>query len=113
MKEESLFVKMRRRHKYSSYQGEFSVAPEKLVNRDFHADKPNEKWLTDLTEFSIPSGKVYLSPVIDCFDGIPVNWEGCSIAGLIYIRWYCTDRIKSTLGWLSPLQYRKELGVAF
>ena len=45
------------------------------------------------------------------------SWEGCSIAELkyeidSYIRWYCTDRIKSTLGGLSPLQYRKELGVA-
>ena len=51
------------------------MAPENLVNRDFHADKPNEKWLTDITEFSIPSGKVYLSPVIDCFDGMPVSWR--------------------------------------
>lgn len=49
------------------------MAPENLFNRDFHADKPNEKWLTDITEFSIPSGKGYLSPVIDCFDGMPVS----------------------------------------
>ena len=35
-----------------------------IVNRDFHAEQPNEKWLTDLTEFSIPAGKVYLSPII-------------------------------------------------
>lgn len=75
MKEESLVVKMRRRRKYNSYQGELSVAPENLVNRDFHANKPNEKWLTDITEFSIPSGKIYLSPVIDCFDGMPVSWR--------------------------------------
>ena len=45
------------------------------------------------------------------------SWEGCSIAELkyeidSYIRWYCTDRIKLTLGGLSPFQYRKELGVA-
>ena len=32
------------------------------------------KWLTDLTEFHIPAGKVYLSPIIDCFDGLPVSW---------------------------------------
>lgn len=73
MKEESLVVKIRRRRKYNSYQGELSMAPENLFNRDFHADKPNEKWLTDITEFSIPSGKGYLSPVIDCFDGMPVS----------------------------------------
>jgi len=39
------------------------------------ANRPNEKWLTDITEFSIPAGKVYLSPMIDCFDGMPVSWR--------------------------------------
>lgn len=41
--------------------------------RDFHADAPNTKWLTDLTEFALPVGKVYLSLVIDCFDGMVVS----------------------------------------
>ncbi len=45
-----------------------------LVNRDFHATAPNRLWGTDITEFSIPAGKVYLSPVIDCHDGMPVAW---------------------------------------
>lgn len=54
---------------YGSYLGEISPAPESLLNRDFQAATPNEKWLTDITEFQIPAGKVYLSPVIDCFDG--------------------------------------------
>ena len=35
----------------------------------------NEKWLTDITEFAIPSGKVYLSPIVDCFDSLLVNWN--------------------------------------
>ncbi len=35
----------------------------------------NEKWLTDITEFQLPAGKVYLSPVIDCFDGQVVSWS--------------------------------------
>ena len=44
-------------------------------NRDFHAEKPNEKWLTDITEFAVGQDeKVYLSPMIDCFDGMPVAW---------------------------------------
>lgn len=46
-----------------------------VIQRNFNADAPNEKWLTDITEFSIPEGKVYLSPVIDCFDGMPVCWN--------------------------------------
>ena len=45
-----------------------------VVARDFHADAPNKKWLTGITEFHIPSGKVYLSPIIDCFDGMVVSW---------------------------------------
>jgi len=74
MAEASLVVLTRRRRKYNSYQGEISIAPENLLERDFHADSPNCKWLTDITEFHIPAGKVYLSPVVDCFDGMLVSW---------------------------------------
>lgn len=59
----------------SSYVGEITPAPENIVNRDFHATAPNEKWLTDISEFHIPAGKVYLSPMIDCFDGMVVSWS--------------------------------------
>ena len=60
--------------RYSSYKGELTKAPKNLVNRDFHAERPNMLWVTDLTEFSILAGKAYLSPVIDCYDGMPVAW---------------------------------------
>lgn len=60
--------------RYGSYKGELTKAPANLVNRDFHAERPNMLWVTDLTEFSIPAGKAYLSPVIDCYDGLPVAW---------------------------------------
>ena len=60
--------------RYSSYKGEIGGAPANLVNRDFHATAPNRLWGTDITEFRIPAGKVYLSPVIDCHDGMPVAW---------------------------------------
>ncbi|MFQ8744592.1 MAG: IS3 family transposase [Bifidobacterium longum] len=60
--------------RYSSYKGELTKVPKNLVNRDFHAERPNMLWVTDLTEFSIPAGKAYLSPVIDCYDGMPVAW---------------------------------------
>jgi hypothetical protein len=74
MKEESLFVVCKRRRKYSSYRGEGLPAADNLLNRDFHADAPNEKWLTDITEFHLPDGKVYLSPIVDCFDGLITSW---------------------------------------
>lgn len=45
-----------------------------LAGRKFAARAPNRLWVTDITEFSIPAGKVYLSPVIDCHDGMPVAW---------------------------------------
>ena len=75
MKEENIHVpSYRSSKKYSSYIGEVTPPVENLIKRDFHADAPNEKWLTDITEFHIPAGKVYLSPIIDCFDGVPVSW---------------------------------------
>ena len=74
MAEEHLVVPFVKKRKYSSYLGEISTAVDNIIARDFHADAPNEKWLTDLTEFHIPSGKIYLSPIIDCFDGLPVAW---------------------------------------
>ncbi|WP_421621849.1 IS3 family transposase [Alkalilimnicola ehrlichii] len=74
MAEEQLIVQRRKCRRYRSYRGEITPAPENLVNRDFSAPAPNRKWLTDITEFQIPAGKVYLSPVIDCFDGLAVSW---------------------------------------
>jgi putative transposase len=74
MKEEQLVIPSSKCKKYNSYKGEISPGVENVIMRDFHADTPNTKWLTDITEFHIPAGKVYLSPIIDCFDGLPVSW---------------------------------------
>ncbi|MEG1009681.1 MAG: IS3 family transposase [Clostridia bacterium] len=75
MKEEKLIVITIKRKKYNSYKGELSPEVPNEINRDFHAKNINEKWLTDITEFSIPSGKIYLSPLVDCFDGGLVSWS--------------------------------------
>lgn len=201
MKEEHLHIKKVKVRKYSSYKGEISPAVPNIIKRNFHADKPNEKWLTDVTEFHIPAGKVYLSPIIDCFDGLPVAWtigtspsaelvntmldiaieqlpqgthpiihsdrgshyrwpgwikrmksaqlvrsmskKGCSPDNAacegffgrlknemfycrswnnvtieefidildLYIKWYSTKRIKMSLGAMSPMEYRRSLGL--
>ena len=74
MMDEHLTIPSVRKKKYSSYVGEVSPEVENLIDRDFSADAPNLKWLTDITEFSISAGKVYLSPIIDCFDGMAVSW---------------------------------------
>lgn len=73
MKQEALVITKPKRRRYSSYLGELSPAPETIINRDFHATAPNEKWLTDITEFHIRAGKVYLSPIIDCFAGLVIS----------------------------------------
>ncbi|MEQ8200680.1 MAG: IS3 family transposase [Syntrophomonadaceae bacterium] len=75
MLESNLVVVGKKKRKYSSYQGEDTPAADNLINRDFHADAPNVKWLTDITEFAIPAGKVYLSPIVDCFDGLVTSWS--------------------------------------
>lgn len=75
MAEEGLVVHSTRRNRFNTYRGELSPAPDNVIARDFRSSAPNEKWLTDLTEFAIPPGKVYLSPMIDCFDGLVVSWS--------------------------------------
>jgi len=40
-----------------------------LLARNFHAERPNQKWVTDATEFSLFGSKLYLSPVLDLFNG--------------------------------------------
>ena len=202
MKEENLIVRAIRQRKYNSYLGEISPAVPNEIQRDFHADKPNKKWLTDITEFKIGEEKIYLSPIIDCFDGMPITWtvgtspnaelvntmldnaiallkgnehpivhsdrgchyrwpgwiqrmdeagltrsmskKGCSpdnsacegffgrmknemfygekrdkisveeFIGIInqYMQWYRDKRIKLSLGGLSPMEYRRSLGIA-
>ena len=83
MREEGLrpaYLKPRRG--LGSYAGENGAAPPNLPLRadgthDFSAPAPNLLWVTDITEFRLPGDrrKVYLSPVIDCFDGRPVAWS--------------------------------------
>lgn len=75
MRQECLVVAANKRRRCGSYLGEISPAPENLINRNFQATMPNEKWLTDITQFRIPAGTVYLSPIIDCFDGLVICWS--------------------------------------
>lgn len=202
MAQEKLIAITPVKRKYSSYKGEIGPVTGNLIQRDFQAGSPNQKWLTDITEFHIPAGKAYLSPIIDCFDGLPVawsisaspnaelvnsmldqgistlsegehpivhsdrgvhyqwpgwieriekagltrsmsrrgcapdnaacegffgtmkteffycrSWKGVSIDQFIkeldkYLRWYAKERVKISLGGLSPIEYRRLLGLA-
>lgn len=75
MRDDGLNAKSLRRRCYSSYLGEISTAAENIVNRDFTADKPNQKWLTDISEFAIASGKLYLSIIRDCYNDEIISWK--------------------------------------
>ena len=53
--------------KYKSYKGEVGEVAPNLLERDFEAQKPNQKWVTDVTEFSLFGQKLYLSPILDLY----------------------------------------------
>ena len=66
------FVRIR---KYRSYKGTIGMVCNNLLNRNFKADSPNEKWVTDVTQFSLFGEKLYLSPIIDLFNGEVVSYN--------------------------------------
>lgn len=68
MREISLYCRVRMK-KYNSYRGEVGEKAPNLLDRDFSAKVPNEKWATDITEFHLFGKKIFLSPVIDLFNG--------------------------------------------
>ena len=57
MAEEGLVAHVPKRRRYGSYEGETTPAPANLVDRDFTAERPNEKWLTDISEIKARDGK--------------------------------------------------------
>ena len=74
MKEENLTCKVQLK-KYRSYRGtEGKVAPN-IIKRNFTATKPDQKWTTDITEFHVFGRKVYLSPILDLYNGEIVSYE--------------------------------------
>ena len=202
MAEEGLVAHVPKRRRYGSYEGETTPAPANLVDRDFTAERPNEKWLTDITEIKARDGKGVplaagrllrwqdrrihrrLQPqrgagqpdagesgldaagerasLVHSDRGRHCRWpgwlglmerfgltrsmsaKGCSpdnaaaegffgrmkteavypekweehtrneVLALVdeYIRWYNHERIKQSLGWMSPVQYRQSQGMA-
>jgi putative transposase len=66
MKDLGLFCRVRMK-KYHSYKGEVGKIAPNLLERDFEATAPNQKWVTDVTEFSLLGQKLYLSPILDLY----------------------------------------------
>ena len=64
MKEMGVICRVRMK-KYRSYKGEIGKIAPNLLGREFYAEKPNQKWVTDVTEFHLFGEKLYLSPILD------------------------------------------------
>jgi transposase InsO family protein len=74
MKQEQLTCKLRRK-KYRSYRGEVGKIAPNLLERHFRAEEPNRKWTTDITEFKLFGQKLYLSPIMDLFNGEIISYS--------------------------------------
>lgn len=61
--------------RYRSYKGAIGKVAPNLLERNFGASKPNQKWVTDVTEFNIRGEKVYLSPILDLYNGEIISYE--------------------------------------
>lgn len=57
-----------RQKKFNSHRGTVGTIADNVLARDFESAEPNQKWVTDVTEFAVEDRKLYLSPVIDLFD---------------------------------------------
>ena len=95
MKELGLVCRVRMK-KYRSYKGEVGKIAPNLLNRDFHADKPNQKWVTDVTEFSLFGEKLYLSPILDLHSSDLVSYTISDPVSYTHLdvykrqKWTCT-----------------------
>jgi len=117
MKILGLSARIRRKRKYSSYQGEIGKKADKLIQRQFEAAKPMEKCYTDVTEFAIPvsNQKLYLSPVLDGFNSEIIAYNLSTSPNLEQVKamldqafgedYYTNTILHSDQGWQYQHQY--------
>lgn len=120
MKELGLVCRVRMK-KYRSYKGEVGKVADNLLDRDFHAEKPNQKWTTDVTEFRLFGQKLYLSPIMDLCSGDIVTYTLSESPNLLMVTTMLEQALKvlpkkhdlilhSDQGWhYQHKQYRKML----
>ncbi len=76
----------RNKRKYSSYKGTIGKIADNHIERKFESDKPNKKWYTDVTEFNLRGNKIYLSPILDGFNGEVISYNISKSANLEQIK---------------------------
>ena len=120
MKELGLVCRVRMK-KYRSYKGEVGKVADNLLDRNFHAEKPNQKWTTDVTEFRLFGQKLYLSPIMDLCSGDIVTYTLSESPNLLMVTTMLEQALKtlpekhdlilhSDQGWhYQHKQYRKML----
>lgn len=64
-----------RKIRYRSYKGVVGKIAPNIIDRDFVATEPNRKWATDVTQINIGSVKLYLSPIVDMYNGEIVSYN--------------------------------------
>ena len=74
MSQLGLKAKYKKRH-YHSYKGEIGRIAPNVLERDFTAECPNQKWTTDVTQVCINDKKLYLSPILDMFNGEIISYS--------------------------------------
>ena len=74
MKESGLRCMVRVK-KYRSYKGEVGRIAPNIINRNFRAIKPNTKWVTDVTEFTLFGQKLYLSSILDLYNSEIISYS--------------------------------------
>lgn len=69
------FFCVRRKSKYKSYRGVVGHTAPNILNRNFQAEKPMQKLTTDVSEFAVGEEKVYLSPILDMYNGEIIAYD--------------------------------------
>ena len=66
---------VQRRVKYRSYKGTVGKVAPNILQRNFYAEKENQKWTTDVTQINIGENKLYLSPILDMYNGEIISYN--------------------------------------
>nr|WP_148936264.1 IS3 family transposase [Escherichia coli] len=80
--------------KYRSYKGEQGRICDNLLKRNFDAKRPNEKWVTDVTEFKVNGKKLYLSPIMDLYNGEIISYNLATRPQPSMVQTMLTDALK-------------------
>lgn len=96
---QTLGLKAKQRPKrYRSYRGQIGKVTDNLLQRQFTATAPNQKWVTDVTEFNVQGQKVYLSPILDLHSQNIVAYRTAKTAHLPLV----SDMLKEAIEGLAP-----------